>query len=118
MIINIDPENIQEDRIYFAKKFDDRIGAFKDLVLASKELRDIRTAELRRIKAELPDTPIEELKEMLMDEDQKQINPPCCAGNDLKFKLHFEKFKMACAKCDEVEAADSDGYNLDDFDNL
>lgn len=69
MIMQIDPENIQEDRIYFAKKFDDRIDTFKQLVVASKELRDIRTAELRRIKDILPEKPIEELKEMLMDED-------------------------------------------------
>jgi len=42
---------------------------FRDLNIASKQLKDIRTAELRRLKEELPEKTTDELIEMLMDEN-------------------------------------------------
>lgn len=52
-----------------------------------------------------------------MDENQIPYNGGCCADNN-KFKKPYENFKAACIKCDEIEAEDKDGYNLDDFENL
>lgn len=108
IIKQIDPEHIQEDRIFFAKKFDERIGFFKELTDASKALKDIRTAELRRLKTELPDKTVEELKEMIMGEEYTPVNSDCTT-NKSKFKTPFMRFKQACEKCDEVEAQDTDG---------
>jgi len=42
---------------------------FRDLNIKSKQLKDIRTAELRRLKTELPEKTTDELIEMMMDEN-------------------------------------------------
>jgi hypothetical protein len=47
------PDFIDEARIYLAKKFDDKIEVFKNLIVAAKELKDMRTGEFRRYKSTL-----------------------------------------------------------------
>lgn len=101
------PDAIEEDRIYMAKAFDDKIRQFRDLNTASKELRDLRTAEWRRMKTTFKETP-EELKEELMSHNQVPRDATSCS-NTSKYEAAFLKFKKTCEKCDEVEQAEEDG---------
>lgn len=67
------PDFIDDKRIYLAKKFDDKIEDFKNLIVAAKELKDLRTGEFRRYKSTLGDDPstekIQELRENIIKPD-------------------------------------------------
>jgi len=76
--------------------------------LAAKELRDMRTAELRRLKGLYPNENIDTLREKIMNEDYIQEDAGCCTDKG-KFSDSMIKFRTACEKCDEIEAGDSDG---------
>jgi len=61
--------DIKEDNIHIAKRFDDRIQTFKDLIAAAKVLKDMRTIKFREIKGKNPDYSTDKIMEMLLDED-------------------------------------------------
>lgn len=37
---------------------------------------------------------------------------------DAAYLAKFNDFKLQCKVCDIIEESDSDGYNIDDFDNV
>lgn len=101
-----------------AKAFDDKIKQFRDLNTNAKVLRDMRTAEWRRMKKAFPDSTAEELKDELMSECQVPRDATQCTDAK-KQSLAFEQFKLACEQCDEVENAETDGgYDVNDFETL
>lgn len=92
-----------------AKEFDEKINYFKDLNVAAKELKDMRTAEWRRLKKAYTDSSLHaELKQELMGGDYVPRDATCCTDKG-KFDRAFLKFRMACEQCDNVGKSQEDG---------
>lgn len=70
---------------------------------AAKQLRDMRTAEWRRVKKKFEESRHAELKDELMNEEYVPCDATCCTDST-KFSRAFNKFKQACEQCDKIES--------------
>lgn len=70
---------------------------------AAKQLRDMRTAEWRRVKKAFTDPRLHaELKDELMGEEYVPRDATCWTDRT-KFSRAFKNFKQACQQCDSIE---------------
>jgi len=69
LVREINPKDIQAKNIHIAKRFDGRIHTFKNLIIAAKALKDLRSIKFRELKNTQTDKTKFELIEMIMDEE-------------------------------------------------